>query len=158
MSHNWGYKEAAKMSSQMGMVKAAPLKISVKAHVRSPRTPPAPVTASRKYAEGAAVGNMSDREKAKASVGTGNMSDREKAKSGSARGNMSDKESGYAKGGAVKKNWIADATKNKGGLHKSLGIAADQKIPAKKLQAAASKSGKVGKQARLAETLKSFRK
>ncbi len=64
----------------------------------------------------------------------------------------------FANGGAVKKNWIADATKNKGGLHKSLGVPAGEKIPAKKMAAAASKSGKVGKQARLAETLKGLHK
>lgn len=71
----------------------------------------------------------------------------------------------YAKGGAVKAkgmkdggNWIADATKNKGGLHKSLGIAQGKKIPAKTLAKAATKSGKVGKQARLAQTLKGLHK
>jgi hypothetical protein len=52
------------------------------------------------------------------------------------------------------KNWIAGATKNKGGLHRSLGIPAGQKIPAKKINAAAKKGGKVGAQARLAKTLK----
>ena len=52
------------------------------------------------------------------------------------------------------KNWIADATKNKGGLHKSLGIPQGQPIPAKTLADAATKGGKVGKQARLAQTLK----
>lgn len=53
----------------------------------------------------------------------------------------------------AKKNWIEDATKNKGGLHKSLGIAQDKKIPKSKIRAAAKKKGKVGKQARLAATL-----
>jgi len=56
------------------------------------------------------------------------------------------------------KNWIAEATKNKGGLHRSLGVPADQKIPAKKIKAAEKKPGKVGKQARLAETLGKLRK
>ena len=56
------------------------------------------------------------------------------------------------------KNWIADATKNRGGLHRSLGIPAGKTIPAKKIAAAATKSGRVGKQARLAQTLKGFRK
>ena len=57
----------------------------------------------------------------------------------------------------AKENWIAKATKNKGGLHRSLGIPMGTKIPAAKLSAAASKGGKVGKQARLAKTLKGFR-
>jgi hypothetical protein len=55
-------------------------------------------------------------------------------------------------------NWIAGATKNKGGLHRSMGIAAGKKIPAKKLAAAAKKGGKIGKQAQLAETLKGLRR
>lgn len=50
-------------------------------------------------------------------------------------------------------NWIAGATKNKGGLHRSLGIPQGQKIPKAKIAAAAQRPGKVGKQARLAETL-----
>ena len=55
-----------------------------------------------------------------------------------------------AKGG----KWIQKAVgKNPGGLHKSLGVAKGKKIPAGKLAAAAKKSGKVGKQARLAQTL-----
>ncbi len=52
------------------------------------------------------------------------------------------------------RDWIADATKNKGGLHRSLGIPQDKKIPAKRLHAAEQRGGKVGKEARLAETLK----
>ena len=56
------------------------------------------------------------------------------------------------------KNWIADATKNKGGLHRSLGVPEGKKISEGKLKAAAAKGGKVGKQARLAETLKGLKK
>lgn len=52
------------------------------------------------------------------------------------------------------KNWIAGATRNKGGLHRSLGIPEGQKIPAGKIEEAAKRGGKVGKQARLAKTLK----
>ena len=55
---------------------------------------------------------------------------------------------------APKKNWIAEATRNKGGLHRSLGIPEGKPIPAGKLAAAATKGGRVGKQARLARTLK----
>jgi hypothetical protein len=56
------------------------------------------------------------------------------------------------------KNWIAGATKNKGALHKALGVPEGKKIPAKKLEKAAGEKGKIGKEARLAETLKSFKK
>ncbi len=56
------------------------------------------------------------------------------------------------------KNWIAGATRNKGALHRNLGVPEGKKIPAGKLKAAASKPGKVGKEARLAETLKGLRK
>ena len=59
---------------------------------------------------------------------------------------------------AGKKNWIAEATKNKGGLHRSLGVPEGQKIPASKIAAAAQKGGKVGKLARLAQTLGKLRK
>jgi hypothetical protein len=53
----------------------------------------------------------------------------------------------------VSKNWIAAATRNKGGLHRALGVPAGQKIPAKKVAAAAQKGGTLGRQARLAQTL-----
>ncbi len=57
----------------------------------------------------------------------------------------------------AKKNWIKGATKNKGGLHRSLGVPQGKKIPASKIAAAAKKPGKVGKQARLAQTLKGLK-
>ena len=56
----------------------------------------------------------------------------------------------------MKKNWIANAIKKPGALHKALGVPEGKKIPGKKLEAAAKKGGKMGKRARLAETLKSF--
>ena len=54
--------------------------------------------------------------------------------------------------------WIKNATANKGGLHRSLGISEDKTIPAKTLAKAAKKGGIIGKQARLAETLKGMHK
>ncbi len=60
-----------------------------------------------------------------------------------------------AKGGG---NWIAGAISKPGALHKSLGVPKDEKIPAKKLSAAADKGGKLGKRARLAQTLKGLNK
>ena len=57
-----------------------------------------------------------------------------------------------------RKNWIAEATKNKGALRKALGVKAGEKIPAGKLKAAAKKPGKMGKRARLAQTLGKLRK
>jgi hypothetical protein len=56
------------------------------------------------------------------------------------------------------KNWIAGAIKKPGALRKELGVKAGEKIPSSKLAAAAKKPGKVGKRARLAETLKGFKK
>lgn len=56
------------------------------------------------------------------------------------------------------KNWIAGAIKKPGALHKELGIPQGKKIPAKTLAAAAKKPGKEGQRARLAETLKGFKK
>lgn len=57
-----------------------------------------------------------------------------------------------------KDKWIAGAIKKPGSLKKELGIKKDAKIPEKKLAAAAKKPGIEGKRARLAETLKSFKK
>lgn len=55
-------------------------------------------------------------------------------------------------------NWIKKAISHKGALHKQLGVSANHKIPAKKLAAAAKKGGKLGKRARLAQTLAKLRK
>jgi hypothetical protein len=54
----------------------------------------------------------------------------------------------------VAKHWIQNAIKHKGALHKELGVPEGQKIPAKKLAAAAKKGGKEGERARMAETLR----
>jgi hypothetical protein len=51
------------------------------------------------------------------------------------------------------KHWIKDAIKHPGALHRELGVPKGEMIPAKKLDAAAKKGGKLGKRARLAETL-----
>ncbi len=60
----------------------------------------------------------------------------------------------------AKKNWIQGAIKpsNKGALHRQLGVPAGEKIPVKKLAAAAKAPGVEGKRARLAETLSGFKK
>ena len=58
----------------------------------------------------------------------------------------------------AKEKWIAGAIKKPGSLRRELGVKKGEKIPAKKLAAAAKKKGKEGKRARLAETLKSFHK
>lgn len=55
-------------------------------------------------------------------------------------------------------NWIAKATKNKGGLHKSLGISPGKKIPSKDLAVKTSDSTKVKKEKNLAKTLKGFKR
>jgi hypothetical protein len=56
--------------------------------------------------------------------------------------------------------WIQKALKpsTKGVLHKELGIPQSKKIPAKKLETSAHKQGKLGKRARLAETLRGLNK
>ena len=56
------------------------------------------------------------------------------------------------------KNWIQKAIKKPGALRKSLKIKKGQRIPLKKLQAAAKKGGKLGKRARLALTLRRLRR
>ena len=56
------------------------------------------------------------------------------------------------------KNWIKGAIKKPGSLRNSLCVKKVQKIPAKKLNAAAKKGGKLGQRARLAKTLRGFQK
>ena len=58
----------------------------------------------------------------------------------------------YKKGGLIK-----DAIKKPGALHEQMGVPKGEKIPAKKLAAAAKKPGKLGQRARLAETLKGLK-
>lgn len=54
-------------------------------------------------------------------------------------------------------NWIKDAIKKPGALHKALGVPKGEKIPEKKLEKAEHSSNpKLAKRARLAETLKRF--
>jgi len=65
-------------------------------------------------------------------------------------------ESKEKKHGKKRKNWIAGAIKHPGALHRELGVKQGHKIPASRLAAAAKKGGKIGKRARLAETLKGF--
>lgn len=50
--------------------------------------------------------------------------------------------------------WIQKAVKKPGALREALGVKAGEKIPAKKLAAAAKKGGKMGQRARLAQTLR----
>jgi hypothetical protein len=56
------------------------------------------------------------------------------------------------------KKWVQAAIKKPGALHAELGVPKGKKIPEAKLKAAEKKPGKEGKRARLAETLKSFKK
>ena len=55
---------------------------------------------------------------------------------------------------AEKKKWIQEAIKHPAALRKSLHVKEGKKIPEKKLEKAAHAKGKMGKRARLAETLK----
>jgi hypothetical protein len=54
--------------------------------------------------------------------------------------------------------WIQKAIKKPGALRSALGVKEGKPIPAKKLAAAAKKPGKMGQRARLAQTLKGFKK
>ena len=58
----------------------------------------------------------------------------------------------------MSEKWIQKAIKKPGALKKTLGVKKGEKIPAKKLAAAAKKPGITGRRARLAETLKGFKK
>jgi hypothetical protein len=61
------------------------------------------------------------------------------------------------KGGSTSK-WIQSAIKKPGALRKAMGVKTGEKIPAKKLAAAAKKPGKMGQRARLAQTLSKLKK
>ena len=74
---------------------------------------------------------------------------------GSREGSVIDTPVSFAKGGKLD---IKKAIKKPGALRKSLGVKKGQKIPAKKLNAAAKKPGKLGQRARLAKTLKGLKK
>jgi len=67
-----------------------------------------------------------------------------------------DKFTMYKEGGSVSRvNEAGNYTKP--GMRKSLGVKAGEKIPAKKLSAAAKAPGKLGQRARLAQTLKKMK-
>ena len=53
--------------------------------------------------------------------------------------------------------WISKAIKKPGALRESLGVKKGEKIPVKKLAAAAKAPGKMGQRARLAQTLKKMK-
>jgi hypothetical protein len=59
---------------------------------------------------------------------------------------------------AKKEKWIQKAIKKPGALREQLGVKKREKIPKKKLAAAAKKGGKLGQRARLAQTLSKLRK
>jgi hypothetical protein len=56
------------------------------------------------------------------------------------------------------KKWIQKAIKRPGALHRALGIPQGEKIPTGRLAAAAKSKGRLGKMARLAQTLKKMHK
>jgi hypothetical protein len=58
----------------------------------------------------------------------------------------------------MEKKWIKGAIKKPGALREQLGAKKGEPIPAKKLEAAAKKPGKLGQRARLAETLRKLKK
>ena len=62
-----------------------------------------------------------------------------------------------AKDFAAHDNWIAGAIKRPGALHRALGVPQGKKIPAGKIARAAKAGGRLGKQARLAQTLGKLR-
>jgi hypothetical protein len=65
----------------------------------------------------------------------------------------------YAKGGEAKGGkFIQKAIKKPGALRAEMGVKKGEKIPAKKLAAAAKKPGKLGQRARFAQLLKGFKK
>lgn len=58
----------------------------------------------------------------------------------------------------ARKYWIRPATRRRGALHRALGIPLDQRIPTRTLRAVAKVTGRLGRQARLALTLRGMRR
>ena len=58
----------------------------------------------------------------------------------------------------MKKNWIAGAIQHPGALRDKTNTPEDKNIPIGTLRSLGNKPGKTGKQARLAMTLRSFKK
>lgn len=58
----------------------------------------------------------------------------------------------------AKKNFIQNAIKKPGALHRDLGVPQGEKIPKAKIAAAAKEGGKIGQRARFAQTLAKLRK
>ncbi len=58
----------------------------------------------------------------------------------------------------AKKNWIAGAVGKPGALHKEMGVPVGKKIAANALAKAADAPGKLGRRARLAQTLGKLKK
>jgi len=56
----------------------------------------------------------------------------------------------------MSEKWIQKAIKHPGALREKLHVPEGKNIPAKKLEKAAKAPGKLGKQARLAKTLRGF--
>jgi len=56
------------------------------------------------------------------------------------------------------KNFIKSAIKRPGALHRALGVPQGKKIPASKIKAAAGKGGRLGREARFAQTLAKIRR
>ena len=56
------------------------------------------------------------------------------------------------------KNFIKGAIKHPGALHRKLGVPMGKKIPAAKIEKAAHAGGKLGEEARFAETLAHLRR
>ena len=65
---------------------------------------------------------------------------------------------GFKKSGKAGDKWIQSAIKKPGALRAQLGVKKGEKIPAKKLTAAAKAPGKMGQRARLAKTLSKLKK
>ena len=61
-------------------------------------------------------------------------------------------------GSVEEANWIAGAIKHPGALHRDLGVPKGKKIPLGMVQQAAKAKGTLGRRARLALTLRGFRK
>ena len=132
--------------------------------IRGYNPPTTTSTSTDQVASNAQMGASPLAQLAGAGIGAYGISQAFKAKGGAVRkvphyadGGQVDMRSGgavprgighYAKGG-----WIKGAVKEKGALHRDLGVPQGKKIPTAKISAAAKAPGKLGQRARFAQTM-----
>ena len=124
------------------------------------RRPKPATTRSRQYKKGGPVEKYEGGGMVEIEIKVGGGKGKHKMPDGTMMDDDEMESEEYKKGGSVKggKKFIQNAIKKPGALRAQLGAKEGQKIPPKKLAAAAKAPGKLGQRARFAQTLGKMRK